>query len=173
MFDGAPAYGDMVVVLEVAIVTGDRNNGPDTARGAGGRFGPGNPGRPRGARHRVTVAVEAILGAGAREIGRKAVALAKTGDLGAIKLILDRVVPVRREHPIAVDLGDVQTLADHPRAAAALVASMAAGLISPAEAESAGRVLAGHRQAIEAADIEARLAALEAQLRPPAKSAAA
>jgi len=41
---------------------GDGNNGLKTAgRGQGGRFAPGNAGRPRGARHKTTVAIQALL----------------------------------------------------------------------------------------------------------------
>ena len=38
-----------------------RNNAPNTYTGARGKFRPGNPGRPKGARHKTTLAIEAIL----------------------------------------------------------------------------------------------------------------
>ena len=38
-----------------------RNNGETTGRDASGRFTEGNPGRPRGARHKATRAALALL----------------------------------------------------------------------------------------------------------------
>jgi hypothetical protein len=47
----------------------------------------GNPaGRPRGARNRATLLIESLLADDAEAIGRKAVEMAKGGDLGAIRL---------------------------------------------------------------------------------------
>jgi len=43
-----------------------RKNGETTGRDASGRFAEGNPGRPRGARHKATQAVLALLGGEAR-----------------------------------------------------------------------------------------------------------
>ena len=39
----------------------DGNNGQKTDRDAAGRFKPGNPGRPKGSRHRATIAVLTLL----------------------------------------------------------------------------------------------------------------
>ena len=50
------------------------NNVPITR---GRPFQPGNPGRPKGARHKVTVAVEALLEGEAEGLTRKAIELAK------------------------------------------------------------------------------------------------
>jgi Family of unknown function (DUF5681) len=49
----------------------------------------GNPdGRPKGARNKTTVAVEALLDGDAEAITRKAIELAKAGDGAAIRLLL-------------------------------------------------------------------------------------
>ena len=51
----------------------DRNNGTTTnARNPDGTFASGNPGRPTGARHEVTRAVEALMECEAEELTRKA-----------------------------------------------------------------------------------------------------
>ena len=47
----------------------DGNNGLTTDRTSSGRFAKGNPGRPKGARHKTTLAVEALL-EGAQEQDR-------------------------------------------------------------------------------------------------------
>jgi hypothetical protein len=63
------------------------------------RFKPGqsgNPsGRPKGARHRTTVAIEALLEGEGEALTRKAIELAKSGDMQALRLCMDRLAPSR------------------------------------------------------------------------------
>jgi Family of unknown function (DUF5681) len=80
------------------------------------RFQPGqsgNPnGRPPGSRNKSTLAVEALLDGEAEVLTRKAIELAKAGDLVALRLCLDRVCPPRKDRPVnfrphrLVSLGD-------------------------------------------------------------------
>ncbi len=67
-----------------------------------GRFRPGqsgNPsGRPKGARHKATMAVEALLNGEADAITRKAIDAALAGDMTAIRLCLDRIAHLARAH---------------------------------------------------------------------------
>ena len=81
-----------------------RNN---AAKTRGRPFAKGNPGRPRGARHRVTLAAEALLDGEAEALARKAVELALAGDTLALRLCLDRILPPRRDRPIAFRLPPV------------------------------------------------------------------
>jgi hypothetical protein len=54
----------------------DRNNGEPTGRDGAGRFTSGNPGRPRGARHKATVAsVQAYAMAELRRVHGEALGL--------------------------------------------------------------------------------------------------
>ena len=80
----------------------------NTGRIQGGQFPrgkSGNPsGKPKGARHRTTLAVEKLLEGEAEQIGRKAVELAKSGDTVALRLCLERIAPVRKGRPIAIAL---------------------------------------------------------------------
>ena len=50
-------------------------------------------GRPKGSRNKATLAVEILLDGEAEAITRKAIELAKQGDLVAIRLCLDRIAP--------------------------------------------------------------------------------
>ncbi|HEY2709806.1 MAG TPA: hypothetical protein VGI95_17280 [Caulobacteraceae bacterium] len=150
-----------------------RNNGSDTGRDARGRFatGPGNSGKPAGARNRASVAIEQIMDGAAERITRKAVALAARGDVGCIRLIIDRLAPPRRDRPVSIALPPVETAGDHPAAMAALLKAVGDGQLAPAEAESIARLLGEHRAAIETADLESRISALE-RLAAPARARA-
>src|SRR3978361_2276837 len=57
----------------------------------------GNPaGKPAGTRNATTLAVEQLLHGEAEAITRKAIEMAKEGDTIALRLVLERVAPVRR-----------------------------------------------------------------------------
>ena len=65
----------------------------------------GNPhGRPKGTRNKATVLAEALLQTEIEAICRKAVEEAKNGNIQAIKIILDRILPPKKESPIHIDI---------------------------------------------------------------------
>jgi hypothetical protein len=143
-----------------------RNNAEETRAkgGPGGRgrpFAPGNPGRPKGARNRATVAVEAMLDGEAEAITRVAIDLAKTGDAVALRLCMDRIAPPRRDRPVMVELPKIDTAADVVAALAATLTAMAEGDLTPSEAATVAGVLEAKRKAIETVELEQRVAALE------------
>ena len=58
----------------------------------------GNPdGRPKGARNATTMALEALLDGQANALTQKAIDLALTGDMAALRLCLDRILPPRKD----------------------------------------------------------------------------
>ena len=86
-------------------MTSNRKNGPKTAgRTSAGRFAAGNPGKPRGARHKATQAALTLLEGEGEALARKAVEMALNGDVIALRLCLERLVPVRKEATIKTDL---------------------------------------------------------------------
>ncbi|MCJ2009894.1 DUF5681 domain-containing protein [Methylobacterium sp. J-092] len=122
----------------------------------------GNPaGRPKGARHRTTLAMEALLDGEAEALTRKAIELALDGDGPALRLCLDRLAPVRRDRHVQFDLPAIDTTADLPKATHALLQAIAAGELTPSEAADIGKAVDAHVRAIEVTDIHERLARLE------------
>lgn len=137
----------------------DRKNGRKTD----GQFGPGNPGRPIGARHRTTIAVEALLEGDAERLTRKAIDLALTGDSTALRLCLERIAPLRKGRPVSFDMPHVRAATDVLSALDAVVRATADGTLTPDEAASVASLIEIKRRAIETIEIEARLAALESR----------
>lgn len=133
-------------------------------RGKDGRFAKGNAGRPKGARHKTTEAIEQLLDEDAKAITRKAVELAKGGDMVAIRLVLDRVAPPRKGRATRIRMPKVESLADVPQALSSLIAAMAAGEVSSEEAADAATVLERFVRATETADLDQRLRDLEARV---------
>src|SRR5262245_30100660 len=102
----------------------------------------GNPaGRPRGSRNRATLLMESLLADDAEAIGRKAIEMAKQGDMAAIRLCMDRLSPARKGEPVAFELPPLDKPADSVAAAATIVAAVAAGGLTPAGAAGVGKVV--------------------------------
>jgi uncharacterized protein DUF5681 len=122
----------------------------------------GNPsGRPPGARNKTTLAVEALLDGEAEVLTRKAIELAKAGDLVALRLCLDRVCPPRRDRPVRFTLPELKTAEDAKLAASALLKAVADGDLSPSEASEIGRLLDSYTRILEREEFEKRLIRLE------------
>jgi hypothetical protein len=83
-------------------------------------------GRPRGARNRTTVLLENLLAEGGEAIARKAIELAKAGEIAALRMCLDRLLSVRKDEPVVFDLPPLDTAADSVAAAASWARSRTA-----------------------------------------------
>lgn len=144
-------------------------DGPENTGGkqTGGKFkrgSSGNPrGRPVGARHKFTLAVESLLEGQHATLTQKAIDLALQGDGPALRLCLDRIAPPRKDAPVSFDLPPIKSAADTVTASASLLDAVAAGDVTPDEAGRVMALLTAHRALVEAGDLEARITALEAK----------
>jgi len=145
--------------MDGAAMTMPRKNAANTRRGR--PFAPGNPGRPKGARHKTTLAVEALLDGEAERLTRKAIEAALDGDVAALRLCLDRIAPAPKGRRVALDLPAIANPADVLKALAALIEAIGSGELTPDEASTIASVIEAKRKAVELIDIECRLAALE------------
>ena len=126
----------------------------------------GNPaGKPKGARHKTTLAMEALLEGRAEAIMMKASEMAEAGDATALRLCLDRLYPVRRDRHIPFALPKLETAADAVKATAALVNAVANGELTPSEAAELSKLIEGFSRAVDLHDIQQRLDKLEAEHR--------
>lgn len=139
----------------------------NTRRKQAGQFAPGvsgNPaGKPRGARHKTTLAIEALLEGEHEKLTRKAIEKALEGDTTALRLCLDRIAPPRRDCPIAFELPRIAKAEDAVAASSALLAAVGAGEVTPDEAGRVMSLLTAHKTLVETCELETRIAALEAK----------
>jgi hypothetical protein len=136
-----------------------RNNAANTR---GKPFQPGNPGRPPGARHRATLAAEALLDGEAEGLTRKAIDAALGGDMTALRICLDRILPPRKERPVSFKLPSLKSAEDVAAAMAAITEAVAAGELTLAEADAASALVERFVRTLEAGEFDRRLKALEA-----------
>ena len=122
----------------------------------------GNPkGRPKGVHNKTTLAVEALLDGEAESITRKAIEKAKDGDMTAIRLCLDRLVPPVKDRPVAFEMPQIESAADAATAAGAVVEAVATGELTPSEASEVSKVLGAYVATLEASELEQRITKLE------------
>ncbi|WPZ21680.1 DUF5681 domain-containing protein [Sulfitobacter faviae] len=141
----------------------NRKNGSKTdERNPDGTFASGNPGRPRGARHRVTQAIEAMLEGQREALTQAAIDKALEGDVTALRLCLDRIAPARKDSAVSFDLPKIETANDAANAARAILKAVADGEVTPLEAASVMSVVEQFRRTLETTEIERRITALEA-----------
>lgn len=122
----------------------------------------GNPkGRPRGSRNRVTLVALAAMEEGAEAIAQKIVDMAKSGDMSAARLVLERLVPPAKERPIFLTLPDTSTANGIAEAQQAILQAVAAGDLLPGEAARLAGIVEARRKAVETLELEQRITALE------------
>ncbi len=124
-------------------------------------FQAGNPGRPKGARNKASLAAEALLDGEAEAIARKAVEMALAGDTTAMRLCLERIMPIRRDRPVSFAMPQITSASEAATAASAIVAAVASGELTPSEALDLSRVLENYTRVLEASEFEERLQKLE------------
>ena len=141
----------------------DRKNGSKTdERNPDGTFASGNPGRPRGARHKVTQAIEAMLEGQQEALTQAVIDKALEGDVTALRLCLDRIAPARKDAPVSFALPEIETAEDAAKAARAILKAIAEGDVTPLEAATVMAVVEQFRRTLETTEIERRIVALEA-----------
>jgi Family of unknown function (DUF5681) len=122
----------------------------------------GNPaGRPRGARNKRTLAAESMFDRDGAEIIEQLIALAKDGDIAAIRLCVDRICPRQKERPVSFELPPMTTAADAVVAMGAIMQAIGDGDLGAHEAAELSKVVAGFSQTIATADMEQRLCQVE------------
>ena len=145
----------------------DAENTAGKQRGRPFRKGrSGNPsGKPRGTRHKTTMAVQTLLEGEAEALTRKCVELAMEGDTTALRLCMERLAPAVKSRAVNLRLPPIETAADILKAQAATIGAMANGDITPDEAVTIANVLEAKRRTIETVQMEERIARLEQQQR--------
>jgi hypothetical protein len=124
----------------------------------------GNPnGRPLGARNQRTLALEELMDGEIEAITRKAIEAAKAGDIAAIRLVMDRVLPPARSRPISIDLPVLTDAASVSSAQAEILKAVAIGDLRLDEAESLSGLLEARRKSFETVELEDRIKELEAR----------
>jgi hypothetical protein len=107
------------------------------------------------------LAAEALLDGEAEGLTRKCVEAALGGDMAALRICMDRILPARRERPVNFQIPPLQSAEDAAAAMAAITEAVAGGELTLAEAETASALVERFVRTLEAGEFEKRLRALE------------
>jgi hypothetical protein len=122
----------------------------------------GNPaGRPPGARNKATILAESLLQGEVEAMTRALIGKALAGNMGALRLCLDRLVPASRGRTVSFELPPLVTAADAATALADITAAVSAGELTPVEAGELFKLVDGFRRMLETTVIEERIAELK------------
>jgi hypothetical protein len=124
-------------------------------------FQAGNPGRPKGARNVTTVALEALLDGQAQALTQKAIDLALGGDLIALRICLDRILPPRKDRPVTFNFPVITNVAEAATTMSTVLTAVAAGEITPSEASEISKLVDTYVKAVEATELAERISRLE------------
>jgi hypothetical protein len=125
----------------------------------------GNPkGRPPGARNRATLAAESLLDGQAEALTRVCIDRALAGDSVALRLCLERILPPRKDRYVRLSIPSIVEAKDVPRTVTAILDAATAGALTPEEGTKLAHLVEQTRKAIETADLEERIKAVEQRM---------
>jgi hypothetical protein len=102
----------------------------------------GNPaGRPRGSRNKRTLLLESLLHDQGESITRKLIELANGGEMRAIGMCMDRLLPVAKGQSVACDIPPMQKPMDAIAALSAFFDAVRVGDLTPAEAAALAKLV--------------------------------
>lgn len=130
-----------------------------------GRFPKGQSGNPKGkvkgTKNKATLAAESLLNGELENISRRLIHEALLGNMQAIKMVLDRILPARRDRVVMLNVPTLKTSADAVLSMALITDAVMRGDVSPSEGEALSKIIDIYVKTIEAHDHEKRLTLLE------------
>jgi hypothetical protein len=130
-----------------------------------GRFTKGNSGnplgRPPGSRNQSKLLMESLLEGEGEQLTRKLVELAKDGNIQALRICMDRVLPAAKDRTVLFDLPPIQNLNDISAGMRSIAVAIGQGTLTPQEGETISRTLEQHANVMVYQDLQARVEKLE------------
>jgi hypothetical protein len=125
----------------------------------------GNAGRPRGSKNKTTQILDQLAEGQAEQLMQKVIELANGGDVACLRMMLDRISPVRKGTPINIDLPPIKTLQDVLAVIPLLWTAIADGRLTPDEVGAMSLFAERSMTAIELKDFDKRIEVLEQKVR--------
>ena len=122
----------------------------------------GNPkGRPQGSRNSATILAQNLLDGQAEALIKKVIEQALEGDMTALRVCIERLVPPRKDMPINFEFPKIQKFEELHKLLASIVSAVAAGKLTPAEGELVSRPIERFIKVYETVYLEKRIEILE------------
>ena len=124
----------------------------------------GNPaGKPPGVRNRATVMAQALFDGEAETLTRKIIELAKSGDMQALRVCVDRLCPPMKAQaaPVQVDIPETDSISD---IAKYFIKAAANGQLPPDVAAQLVSAVGTLARVVEIDELKERMVALESAI---------
>jgi hypothetical protein len=108
--------------------------------------------------------MESLLEGEAEQLTRKVIELAKAGDLNALRLCLERLIPPRKDRTIHLVLPPIENVQQICLAMARVAAAVGEGEITPTEGEVLSNILVAHKTVLMTGDLGRRMDELEQRM---------
>jgi len=105
--------------------------------------------------------MEALLDGQGQALTQKAVELALAGDIAALRLCMDRIMPARKDRPVTFVLPPVRSARDAAEVSSAVLTAVATGELTPADAGEISKLIDTWVKAFETAELATRVEKLE------------
>ena len=104
------------------------------------------------------------MGQHAEAVAQRVIDEALAGDLQAARLVLERVSPAPKDRVITLPtLPDISSVVGVSQAQQRILEAVADGAVTPSEGSTLSGILEARRKALETAELEQRITALEAK----------
>ena len=125
----------------------------------------GNPkGKPKGARHRASLMAEMLFESEIEEVCHCVIEQAKEGNMQAARIILDRLLPPKKDRPINFKLPMISNAADALEASRLICHAVGNGEITPLEVESLSKIVKIQAKNIDLFNFGNRIEAIEKEM---------
>jgi len=136
-----------------------------TQNGRWAQVASGNPsGRPSGSRNQKTQLLEQLLEEDSEQVIRKLLDLAKKGNLHALRLVVERLLPPRKERTIELEARPCENSHELPVTTRDVLTAVAEGRITPGEGQALANIMSAHGQSSAASDLARRVEELDSCL---------
>jgi len=128
-------------------------------------FAAGNThgrGRPKGSPNKSSSPEQDVLDGYAGKLMLKCISMAGQGNVAALRLCMERILPARREALFQLNLPKIRTTQDVNKAEK-VTQAMARGRMTASDGEKVMSILEMRFRIIDSAELESRLARLETQ----------
>ncbi|OJV15375.1 MAG: hypothetical protein BGO27_02340 [Alphaproteobacteria bacterium 33-17] len=122
---------------------------------------PNPSGRPKGSQNKAIMAVQQLLDDEGEGIARKAIELALSGDITAIKCVLERIIPPAKSRPITIDLPEMSSVQDTLLATSKVITEVSQGNLTPQDGLLMMGLLEKFAKTLEVSELEKRISNLE------------
>lgn len=144
----------------------DKKPAENTARKQRGRpfqkGKSGNPsGRPKGSKNHSSIIGQKLIDENCKDIIESVIESAVNGDMTAARILVDRLIPPRRDKPINIELPEIKNSNDVVTALGIVIKKIGEGDLTLTEGQSLAAILTTKLETITIADFEKRLKEIE------------